>query len=147
MTAAQLQHLAGADGAAVEMLTAAELGPLDEAQRAEVDLLRAEIAFTERRGNDAPGLLLRAAQRLELLDPRTARATYLDALVAAHFAGRLAHGTGLREVAQARGAAPPRTPIAHRISCSTGWRPRSSTGMRRGHLSSSGQSVRSADQA
>ena len=66
------------------------------------DLLRAEIAYTERRGNDAPGLLLRAAQRLEPLDARAARDTYLDAILAAHFAGRLANGAGLREAAAAR---------------------------------------------
>jgi len=107
LAAAQSKHLAGAHRAAVDLLVVAETEPLDESQRAEADLLRAEIAYTERRGNDAPGLLVRAARRLEPLDPRTARDTYLDALVAAHFAGRLAHGTGLREAAEAARQAPP----------------------------------------
>jgi DNA-binding CsgD family transcriptional regulator len=90
LAAAQAKHLAGAHSAALGILAAAETGPLDEMQRAEADLLRAEIAYTERRGNDAPRLLLRAAGRLEPLDLRTARDTYLDALIAGHFAARLA---------------------------------------------------------
>jgi DNA-binding CsgD family transcriptional regulator len=107
LAAAQAKHFAGAHGAALDMLVTAETGPLDDAQRAEADLLRAEIAYTERRGNDAPELLLRAARRLEPLDIRMARHTYLDALLAAHFAGRLAHRTGLRDAADAALRAPP----------------------------------------
>jgi DNA-binding CsgD family transcriptional regulator len=106
LAAAHFKHLAGAQSAAVELLAAAEAGPLDDAQRAQADLLRALIAFTERRGSDAPGLLLRAARRLEPLDARAARDTHLDALLAAHFAGRLAHGTGVREAAHAALRAP-----------------------------------------
>ncbi|HEV7759812.1 MAG TPA: AAA family ATPase [Acidimicrobiales bacterium] len=114
LAAAQARHLAGAHGAATEMLADAEAGPLDEGQRAAADLLRAEIAYTERRGNDAPELLVRAARRLEPLDARTARDTYLDAVMAAHFAGRLAHGTDLRQVAEAalRAPQPPPPPTA-----------------------------------
>ena len=106
LAAAQLKHLAGAHSEALEILTTAELEQLDDPQRARADLLRAEIAFTERRGSEAPGLLLRAAARLELLDIRAARDTYLDALVAAHFAGRLAHGTDLCEAAEIARRAP-----------------------------------------
>ena len=46
----------------------AEVGPLDELQRARLDLLRAEAAYSESRGSDAPALLLRAAKT-----PRAAR--------------------------------------------------------------------------
>jgi DNA-binding CsgD family transcriptional regulator len=99
LAAAKAKHLAGAHRAATDMLVVAESGPLDEARRAEADLLRAEIAYIERRGSDAPALLLRAARRLEPLDARAARDTYLDALLAAHFAGRLADGDGLRGAA------------------------------------------------
>ncbi len=106
LEAAQLKHLAGAHGEALGMLTTAENGRLDDLQCARADLLRAEIAFTERRGGDAPGLLLRAAARLELLDTRAARDTYLDALVAAHFAGHLAQGTALRATAEVARRAP-----------------------------------------
>jgi tetratricopeptide (TPR) repeat protein len=84
----------------------AEEGPLDELQRARVDLVRAQIAFAVNRGSDAPPLLLRAAKRLEPLDVALARETYLDAFGAAMFAGRLATGSGLRNVATAARAAP-----------------------------------------
>jgi hypothetical protein len=53
---------AGAFGKAVELLAAADAGPLDEFQHARVDLLRGQIAFASRRGSDAPPLLLKAAQ-------------------------------------------------------------------------------------
>ena len=106
LAAAQAKHQAGAPDEALGLLATAEAGPLDELQHARVDLLRAQIAFVVRRGGDAPPLLLKAARRLEPLDVRLARGTYLDAFVAAIFAGRLAGGVGLREVAQAARAAP-----------------------------------------
>ena len=60
------------------------------------------------RGSDASPLLLKAAKRLEPIDVGLARATYLDALVAADFASRLASpGGSLPEVACAAAAAPP----------------------------------------
>jgi DNA-binding CsgD family transcriptional regulator len=71
-----------------------------------MDLLRGQIAFAVSRGSDAPPLLLRAAKRFEPLDVTLARETYLDALAAALFAGRLAGGVGLLEVANAARAAP-----------------------------------------
>ena len=100
---------AGAPDAALELLAMAEAGPLDELQRARVDLLRAQIAFASSRGSDAPPLLLEAARRLEPLDPALARETYLDALSAALFAGRL----GRRRRA-ARGRRRPRAPRRRR---------------------------------
>jgi hypothetical protein len=54
----------------------------------------------------APRLLLRAAGRLEPLHVRTARDTYLDAVIAAGFAGRLAGTGALRETAQLARRAP-----------------------------------------
>ena len=111
LAAAQAKYLAGALDAALGQLAAAEAGPLNELQRAQADLLRAQIAFTSRRGNDAPPLLLTAARRFDRLDPRLARETYLDALAAATFAGGLALGGGMREVAEAAlGASPPPGP-------------------------------------
>jgi hypothetical protein len=100
---------AGAFGKALELLATAGAGgsgSLDEFQHARVDLLRGQIAFASRRGSDAPPLLLKAAQSLELLDARLARETYLEALFAALFAGRLALGGGTREVAEAAGPRP-----------------------------------------
>jgi DNA-binding NarL/FixJ family response regulator len=106
LAAAQAKHQAGAPGAALALLATAQAGPLDELQRARVDLLRAQIAYASSRGTDAPPLLLRAAKRLEPLDLPLARETYLDAFSAAIFAGRLAGAVSLPEVARAARAAP-----------------------------------------
>jgi DNA-binding CsgD family transcriptional regulator len=105
LAAAQAKYQAGAFEAALGLLAATEAEPLDELQRARADLLRAQIAFALSPGNDAPPLFLKAAKRLELLDVRLARETYLDALAAALFAGRLASAGGLLEVAEAARAA------------------------------------------
>ena len=110
LAAAQAKHRAGAVDAALGLVAAAEAGPLDDIQRARLSLLRGQIAFASSRGSDAPPLLLAAARQLERLDVRLARDTYLEALSAAVFAGRLAHGGGLREVAGAARAAPPPGP-------------------------------------
>ena len=45
LAAARAKQLAGAPDAALRLLAIAESGPLDELQRAQVDLLRAQIAF------------------------------------------------------------------------------------------------------
>src|SRR5580700_6468091 len=108
LAAAQAKYQAGAFEATLRLLGTAEAGPPDELQRARADRLRGQIAFASSRGSDAPPLLLKAARQFEPLDPRLARETYLDALAAAIFAGRLALGGGMREVAEAaRMASPP----------------------------------------
>ena len=101
LAAAQSKHQAGAPDTALDLLAMAEAGPLDELQRARAELLRAQVTFAVNRGRDAPPLLLAAAKRLEPLDATLARETYLDAFSAALFAGRLARGGGVREVAEA----------------------------------------------
>jgi DNA-binding CsgD family transcriptional regulator len=107
LAAAAAKVQAGAFEAAGRLLGMAEAGPLDESQRARADLLRARLAFAANRGNDAPPLLLKAAKRLEPIDAGLARVTYLDALNAALFAGRLASpGGSSREVSRAARAAP-----------------------------------------
>ncbi|HEV3283279.1 MAG TPA: AAA family ATPase [Solirubrobacteraceae bacterium] len=97
----------GAPDEALELLSIAERSPLTELCRARVDLVRAQIAFAVNRGSDAPPLLLKAAKRLEPLDVRVARDTYLEALFAALFAGRLGGARGVFEAAEAARAAPP----------------------------------------
>ena len=72
-----------------------------------MDLLRGQLAFAQGLGGDAPPLLLKAATRLEPLDPGLARETYLDAWQAAVFAGHLAGGGDLLEVSRAARALPP----------------------------------------
>jgi DNA-binding CsgD family transcriptional regulator/tetratricopeptide (TPR) repeat protein len=107
LTAAQTKYEAGALDDAVALLTTAETGILDDIERARVHLLRAEIAFAARRGSDAPPLLLGAARELEAVDPVLARATYLEALSAAMFSGRLTRGPSVEEVSEAALAGPP----------------------------------------
>src|SRR5207249_548943 len=101
----QAKYLAGAPDAARRLLSTAEAGPLGELERSQADMIRAQIAYSQNRGSDAPALLLRAARRLEPLDLPMARQTYLDAVLAGHFAGRLAPGS-LREAAGAARRAP-----------------------------------------
>ena len=105
LAAADLGLRAGAFDAARGMMAVAEVGALDELQRARLDLLRAEAAYSESRGSAAPGLLLRAAKALESLDPQLARDTYLDAWSSALFAGGLASSASLQEVSREARAA------------------------------------------
>jgi DNA-binding CsgD family transcriptional regulator len=107
LAAAQAKHEAGASDAALSLLATVQSGPHDELQQAQVDLMRARIAFSSRRGNDAPPMLLKAAIGLEPLDAVLARETYLDAFSAALIVGRLSRGGSMTEVAQAARAAPP----------------------------------------
>ena len=108
LAAAQAEHQAGAPDVALGLLAVAEAGPLDELQRARVDLLRAEIAFVVSRGREAPLLLLSAAKRLEPLDLTLARDTYLDALGAAlMFVGPVPDGGGVSELVKVARAVPP----------------------------------------
>src|SRR6202453_5427332 len=107
LAAAQAKYQAGAFDAALGLLATGEAGPPDQFRQARVDLLRGQIAFVSSRGSDAPPLLLKAAREFGPLDMGLARETYLDALSAATFAGRLALGGGMREVAEAAHMAPP----------------------------------------
>ena len=106
LAAAQVSIQAGAFTATRGLLAIAQAGPLDEFQRAQIDLLQAQLAFVSSRGSDATGLLLAAARRLEPLDAAIARETYVDAFSAAMFGGRLHGGVGMSEVAEAARAAP-----------------------------------------
>ena len=107
LAAAHAKFDAAASDVALDLLATAERAPLDELQRARLERLRAAIAFARRRGSDAPALLLDAARRLEPLDTALARETYLEAMAAAMFAGRLGGTPGVREAAAAAHAAPP----------------------------------------
>jgi DNA-binding CsgD family transcriptional regulator len=111
LVAAQTKVRAGALDDALGLLSSTETGALDELDRARVELLRAQIAFVSTHGSDAPAMLLKAARRLTPLSPTLASETYLEALSAALFAGRLATpGTTALDVALAAKAAP-RPPV------------------------------------
>ena len=90
LTAAQAKVQAGAAGAAQDLLAIARAAPLGHLEQARMQLVEARLASATRRDGEAPLLLLQAAQRLEGIDVGLARATYLDAMAAAIYAGRLA---------------------------------------------------------
>jgi DNA-binding CsgD family transcriptional regulator len=106
LAAAEAKEQVGALDEALALVSSAEAGPLDDMQRAQIDVIRARISFAADRGSEAPPLLLSAAKRLEPLDGAAARELYLDALTASLFAGRLGGGVDTRQVAVAARAAP-----------------------------------------
>ena len=108
LAAAQASLQAGAFDAALGLVATAETGPLDDFQRARVDLLRARVAFADGHWSDAPPLLLKAATRLESFDLDLARETYLTAWGAAALAEDLAARDVLLEICRAVRALPPR---------------------------------------
>ncbi|MGP3915171.1 helix-turn-helix transcriptional regulator [Nonomuraea sp. 10N515B] len=106
LAAARAKYQAGGYDAALELLDAAELSPLEDRGHAQSDLLRGQIMFASRSAGAGLPLLLQAGKRLEPLDPGLARETYRDALYAAFTAGRLPSGAQLADVAKAALAAP-----------------------------------------
>jgi DNA-binding CsgD family transcriptional regulator len=106
LDAANAKHCAGAPQAALKLLESVDAWRLDALQRARLELLRAQITFHLTQGNEAPGMLLRAARMLDPLDPALARETYLQALDAATITGGSRLGPSLLEIAEAAGAAP-----------------------------------------
>jgi DNA-binding CsgD family transcriptional regulator len=118
IAAAQAKGDAAAPEAAYDLLAIAELGSLSDLQRGQVTRLRAQLDFARNRGGDpsAPQLagpasqLLDAAKHLEGLDDDLARETYLEALAATMYSGRLAQPDALANVAQAARGAVGRVP-------------------------------------
>jgi DNA-binding CsgD family transcriptional regulator/tetratricopeptide (TPR) repeat protein len=122
LAAARAKFEAAAPDEAAKLLATAEMGPLDELERARVERLRALIAFARTGSADVPGLtigprapalLLDAAKRLEPLDVELARETYLEAITAGMCTGSTSGDCGVRAVAEAarqapRGPEPPR---------------------------------------
>ena len=106
LVAAEAKYAAADFDVAQKLLITAEIGPLAELGRAQVQRMRAQIAFALNRGGDAPSLLLHAAQRLQPLDIDAARQTCLDAIMASIYAGRLAVGESVAQVALAAKAVP-----------------------------------------
>jgi len=116
LAAARAKFEAAAPDAAFELLATAEMGPLDELQRARLERLRAQIALVRTSGTkelpgltiapEATGLLVEAAKRLEPLDAELARETFVEALTASMWDPK--HSScGARQAAEAARAAPP----------------------------------------
>jgi DNA-binding CsgD family transcriptional regulator len=106
IAAARAKFAAGDAATAESLLATAEAGPLAEPGLGQIHHLRAQIAFDQRRGRDAPPMLLNAARRLEPLDAESARDCHLEALLAAIYASRLANGNDVADVAVAARSAP-----------------------------------------
>jgi DNA-binding CsgD family transcriptional regulator/tetratricopeptide (TPR) repeat protein len=106
LMAAQASLQAGEFDAALGLAAEAEAGPLDEHQRALVELLRAQVAFAAGQWSDAPPLLLKAANRLESFDLDLARETYLTAWGAAGLAEDIAARDVLMDICRAVRALP-----------------------------------------
>jgi DNA-binding CsgD family transcriptional regulator len=115
LAAARVSVQAGAFSTARGLLAVAEAGSLGPLQRAQIDLLQAQLAFVSGRGRDSAALLLAAARRLEPLDPSLARSTYVDAFSAAMVGARLNARVEMVDVAEAARAAP-RSPDAELTS-------------------------------
>jgi DNA-binding CsgD family transcriptional regulator/tetratricopeptide (TPR) repeat protein len=90
LVAAQTKFRAGALEDALSLLLSTDLDALDELDRARIELLRAQIGFVSMHGGEAPRILLEAAGRIAPLSRSLGCETYLDAMSAALFAGRLA---------------------------------------------------------
>jgi DNA-binding CsgD family transcriptional regulator len=101
LAAAQAHYEAGSLDDSLALLATVDPSEVDDRSRPRVHLLRAQITYTSRRGSDAHPLLLQAARELEAVDPDLARATYLEAISAAIFAGRLGGEGDLVELSAA----------------------------------------------
>jgi DNA-binding CsgD family transcriptional regulator len=88
LAAAHAHLQAGAFDEALRLLASAEEGAVDELGQARHELLAGQIAFASNYGGNAAERLLKAARRLEPLDPTLARETYLNAWAAAMMAGK-----------------------------------------------------------
>jgi DNA-binding CsgD family transcriptional regulator/tetratricopeptide (TPR) repeat protein len=106
LAAAMASMQAGAFDKALDLLAVAEAGPLDEFQRARVELMRGHVAFASGFGSDAPPMLLKAAKRLEPFDLELACETYLAAWSAAGMTGPLAGRDVLLAICRALQALP-----------------------------------------
>ncbi|MER6514974.1 AAA family ATPase [Nonomuraea sp. NPDC001636] len=101
LAAAQAKLDAGALGAAEALLALAAMAPLEAAERARLERVRAHIAFARTRGSDTPTLLSTAARQLESVDPELARETHLEAMWALMRSGRFGRPDGVLTAAGA----------------------------------------------
>lgn len=109
LAAAEAHFSAAAPDRATELATVAELCPLNALDRARLAHLRARILFARSRSDEAAPLLLEAAAQFTAAGSPLARETYLEAISATIFAGRVHGPTGARAAAIAarESGAPP----------------------------------------
>jgi len=101
IAAAESKLDAGAPDDALQLLDDTRDHELNSLQTALVARLQARCEYALRRDRSAPRRLLGAAQALEPHDPVLARDTYMQALSAATYAGRLGEPGAIDEIAQA----------------------------------------------
>lgn len=109
IAAAQAKREAASPDSAYTLLAMTDSAPLDALQKAQVVRMRAQMDFVRSRAGaagaptvgEAGAQLLDAARGLDGLNDELARETYLEALAAAVYAGRLGAPTLLAEVATA----------------------------------------------
>ena len=106
LSAASAQVQAGAFDAARDLLSIVKALVPSDFQQARIELIEAELAFTTSRVGDAPTLLLKAARRLESIDPDLARSTYLQAMSAVFFSDAAIRGDVGPQIGRAAAAAP-----------------------------------------
>lgn len=102
LAAASAHLAAGTPVRVLDLLAAAELGPLDNRQQAEAARLQAMASYMAEPGLGAVQPLLDATAKLRDLDPAAARQTCLSAVAAAMWAGRLHPYSARRTVEVAR---------------------------------------------
>jgi DNA-binding CsgD family transcriptional regulator len=83
----------------LNLLAAAELGPIDDTQRIHVQRLRAQLLFAGGRALEAARLLLETAEALDDPTDATTRLVCLEALGATIFVGRLGRRDDVMEAA------------------------------------------------
>ncbi|MER6345280.1 ATP-binding protein [Streptomyces sp. NPDC001595] len=109
LDAARAAHGAGDYAKAERLAAEAQAGPPDESRDAQADLVRAQVAFAQRRIRDAPRLLLNVARRVAPLAAGLAGQCLVDALATGALIDR--HSEEMREAIEgARQAYPPSQP-------------------------------------
>ncbi|WP_225814603.1 AAA family ATPase [Streptomyces spinosus] len=101
IAAAEAKHDAGVPAEALRLLGYAHALPLPPLQEALIARLRARAGYALRRDRGGVQQLLAAAQGLEELAPALARDTYIEALAAATYGGRLGDAEQVAAVAHA----------------------------------------------
>ena len=109
LAAAEAHFSAASPDRATELAAVADLCPLSTSDRAHLARLRARILFARSRSDEAAPLLLAAAAQFAADGSPLARETYLEAISATVFAGRVHGPAGARAAAvdaRASGAPP-----------------------------------------
>jgi DNA-binding CsgD family transcriptional regulator len=101
LDAASASFRSGDPARTLMLLDLAQARASDPLLSARAKLLRGQLTLYLFRGADGPALLLDAARALKPLDPELSSETYLEAVQAAGYAGRLTPGVSIGSIAHA----------------------------------------------